>query len=88
MEVIQFDSELDVKDFFAEKPCVLALGFFDGVHKGHQALIEVARSIAKEKSLELAIMTFFPHPNNIIPNKKKIEQYLTPLKDKCDIFEN
>lgn len=87
MEVIQFDSELDVKDFFAEKPCVLALGFFDGVHKGHQALIEVARSIAKEKSLELAIMTFFPHPNNIIPNKKKIEQYLTPLKDKCVIFE-
>lgn len=41
---------------------VAAIGNFDGVHLGHQALIDVARKIAKNSSCPLGILTFEPHP--------------------------
>ena len=34
------------------EPCVLALGFFDGVHLGHQKLIHLAKRIAKQQNLK------------------------------------
>jgi riboflavin kinase / FMN adenylyltransferase len=42
--------------------CVLALGNFDGVHKGHQAVIGVAAKIARASEKPLAVLTFDPHP--------------------------
>ncbi len=41
---------------------VLAIGNFDGVHLGHQALIRAARAIADDKKLSLTALTFQPHP--------------------------
>lgn len=41
---------------------VMALGNFDGLHKGHQAVIGRARAIAREQGRPLAVMTFEPHP--------------------------
>lgn len=41
---------------------VMALGNFDGMHKGHQAVIGRARDIARAQNRPLAIMTFEPHP--------------------------
>lgn len=40
----------------------LALGFFDGVHKGHQAVIKQAVSFAKENNTQSAVITFSNHP--------------------------
>lgn len=42
---------------------VMVLGFFDGVHKGHQKVIETAKRSAQEKGLKLAVMTFNQHPS-------------------------
>ena len=39
-------------------PIVLAMGFFDGVHRGHQAVIKRAREIAREKGLPLVVLTY------------------------------
>lgn len=44
---------------------VLALGFFDGVHIGHQKLIKEARIIAVEKDLPLMVLTFDRHPKEV-----------------------
>ncbi len=41
---------------------VLAIGNFDGVHKGHQALLAHARTVAQSKNAPLAVLTFEPHP--------------------------
>jgi riboflavin kinase / FMN adenylyltransferase len=41
---------------------VMALGNFDGMHKGHQAVIGRAREIARHQGRPLAVMTFEPHP--------------------------
>lgn len=42
--------------------CVVAIGNFDGVHRGHQALLSEAKKIAADKSLPLYVLTFEPHP--------------------------
>src|SRR5437868_3058328 len=46
----------------ARAPCALTIGNFDGVHRGHQALIARMREAAARLNLETAIMTFEPHP--------------------------
>jgi riboflavin kinase / FMN adenylyltransferase len=42
--------------------CVLALGNFDGVHKGHQAVLGAAARLARAQGKPLAVLTFDPHP--------------------------
>lgn len=50
-------------DFPAERyGAVVALGNFDGVHRGHQSVIGQASEIADEKNVGLGVMTFEPHP--------------------------
>ncbi|PEZ82104.1 FAD synthetase family protein [Bacillus sp. AFS017274] len=69
------------------EPCVLALGFFDGVHLGHQELINLAKRIAIQQDLKLAVMTFFPHPKQIIGNAQP-QTYITPLEQKAKIMQD
>lgn len=44
---------------------VVVIGNFDGVHKGHQALLTKARDIAGSLSVPLAVLTFEPHPRQL-----------------------
>jgi riboflavin kinase/FMN adenylyltransferase len=44
---------------------VIAIGNFDGVHKGHQALIKKAKKIGKEKNIPVGVLTFEPHPRQL-----------------------
>ncbi|HEY8607566.1 MAG TPA: bifunctional riboflavin kinase/FAD synthetase [Noviherbaspirillum sp.] len=43
-------------------PCALTIGNFDGVHRGHQALLARVREAAGRLGIEAAVMTFEPHP--------------------------
>ncbi|MBQ9264469.1 MAG: adenylyltransferase/cytidyltransferase family protein [Clostridia bacterium] len=45
-------------------PSVVCLGFFDGVHKGHLALIEAAKKAAKEENLRVCVHTFDHAPGS------------------------
>ncbi len=47
------------------EPCVLAIGNFDGVHLGHQGLLQIAKDIAAKDGLPFAILTFEPHPKRL-----------------------
>jgi riboflavin kinase / FMN adenylyltransferase len=85
VKVIYIDQNTDLSAFKPE-PCVMALGFFDGVHVGHRKIIETAKRLAKKKQLTLAVMTFFPHPSQVIPTSKKVNSYLSPLSIKQEIF--
>jgi riboflavin kinase/FMN adenylyltransferase len=48
---------------------VIALGFFDGVHKGHGALLNVAKSKAQELGVRAAVLSFDVPPGKTIDNK-------------------
>ncbi|MFC7442766.1 bifunctional riboflavin kinase/FAD synthetase [Laceyella putida] len=64
---------------------VLAIGYFDGVHRGHQAVIQEAIQLAKELDARPAVMTFDPHPREVL-GQAKITRYLTPLNEKLEQF--
>ncbi|WP_069840311.1 bifunctional riboflavin kinase/FAD synthetase [Bacillus sp. F56] len=66
---------------------VMALGYFDGVHLGHQKVIGTAKQIAEEKGLTLAVMTFHPHPSHVLGRDKEPKDLITPLEDKIDQIE-
>ena len=53
----------------AEKQRVIALGFFDGVHLGHGALLRRARELADERGTIAAAVTFDHHPRDLIQGK-------------------
>jgi riboflavin kinase/FMN adenylyltransferase len=55
--------------FSAETRRVLALGFFDGVHLGHAALLKKTCERAKEIHAEPAVMTFDRHPDTLLHGK-------------------
>ncbi|MBR9764371.1 MAG: bifunctional riboflavin kinase/FAD synthetase [Rhodobacteraceae bacterium] len=46
----------------AERGAVVAIGNFDGIHLGHQAVLDIARGEAQRLSAPLGVMTFEPHP--------------------------
>lgn len=50
----------------SHKGCIIALGNFDGLHQGHQSLINEARHLAKKYNKPAAVMTFEPHPLEIL----------------------
>ena len=45
---------------------VVAIGNFDGVHLGHRAVIEQGRRIARDLGAPLAVLTFEPHPRQVL----------------------
>ncbi|MDO5144564.1 MAG: bifunctional riboflavin kinase/FAD synthetase [bacterium] len=47
-------------------PCVLVLGMFDGVHRGHQALLMKGRALSAACRLPLNVCTFEPHPLKVL----------------------
>lgn len=51
------------------KQKVMALGFFDGIHVGHAALINKIKQRAEETSAEPAVLTFDVHPDNLVFKK-------------------
>ena len=49
---------------------IYALGFFDGVHLGHQALLKQCRQLAAEKECASAVMTFRTHPAKVLKGEE------------------
>ena len=51
------------------EPTVVALGIFDGVHIGHQLIVNEVKKIANEKKMKSAVFTFTRHPAMLLHNK-------------------
>lgn len=61
--------------------CVVAIGNFDGVHKGHQVLLERARNMARGQGCGFAVLTFEPHPRKLFrPDEPPFRITPSPLK--------
>lgn len=65
---------------------VAAIGFFDGIHLGHQQVIKRAVAAAKERNMASAVITFHPHPSVVLNNKAEKVKYITPLADKQELI--
>ena len=60
-------------DFKPTKKTIVTLGTFDGVHIGHQKIIEKLLQNAKEYNCESLILTFFPHPRMVLQEDSDIK---------------
>ncbi|ARJ51721.1 riboflavin biosynthesis protein RibF [Staphylococcus lutrae] len=83
MKVIEITHPIQSEQYIQED-VAMALGFFDGVHRGHQALFDKLDQVAKEKGLKKAVMTFDPHPSVVLSPEQKRTTYITPLADKIE----
>jgi len=64
----------------------IAVGNFDGLHKGHQAVINEAGRIAQSSNIPWAVLTFEPHPTGIFkPSSDPFR--LTPFRSKARLLE-
>jgi riboflavin kinase/FMN adenylyltransferase len=65
---------------------VVALGNFDGIHLGHQAVIGAAGATARRLGAPLGMLTFEPHPRSVFrPGEPPFR--LTPFRVKCRLLE-
>ncbi|WP_422364998.1 bifunctional riboflavin kinase/FAD synthetase [Pelagibius sp.] len=68
------------------KGCVVVIGNFDGVHKGHQTLLADARKMANQLDAPLAVLTFEPHPRSVFqPDQPPFR--LTSLRAKAHALQ-
>jgi len=66
---------------------VIATGFFDGVHLGHRLVLEKLLSIARERGDESMVVTFWPHPRNVLQDDARNLRLLTSLSEKKDLLK-
>ena len=68
-------------------PCVLVLGMFDGVHRGHQALLMRGGELAQEMDFPLCVLSFEPHPLRVLA-PEKCPPLLNTLPEKARIMQS
>lgn len=71
--------------FSAGPACALTIGNFDGVHRGHHALLKQLKDGAQERGLVSCVMTFEPHPKEFFSPEQAPPRILN-LRDKLAAF--
>ncbi len=69
-----------------KKPVALTIGNFDGVHLGHQALLNELRTAAQARGLQTSVVIFEPHPREFF-TPQQAPARLTSLREKLELFE-
>ncbi|RIO54526.1 bifunctional riboflavin kinase/FAD synthetase, partial [Mammaliicoccus sciuri] len=86
MKVIEVTHPIQEEQYITED-VAMAIGFFDGMHKGHAKVFDIINQKAEAANLKKAVMTFAPHPSVVLNPKLKRTDYLTPIQDKIEILE-
>ncbi len=69
------------------KNAVVTIGAFDGVHCGHQRIIEQLNALAWKAGGESVVITFYPHPRQVIYPKDNSLKLLTTIDEKVALLE-
>jgi riboflavin kinase/FMN adenylyltransferase len=71
-------------------PVALTIGNFDGVHRGHQAMIAKVREQARERGLQSCVLTFEPHPREFFERRAGAQSptRLTSLREKLELLDS
>ena len=65
---------------------VVATGFFDGVHLGHRLVLERLVEASKDRGDESMVVTFWPHPRNVLQDDARNLRLLTSLQEKKELL--
>lgn len=75
-----------INRYESEIPTVLTIGTFDGVHIGHQKILERLLEEAQQRQVKSLVLTFFPHPRRVLQKDSDL-QWLTTLEEKKQILD-
>ena len=76
-----------IKDFTKLANAVVTSGTFDGVHLGHQKILNRLKEVAFETGGESVVITFYPHPRSVISPDNKTINLLSTLDEKIELLE-
>lgn len=82
MEIIR-----DLREYVPDKASVVGIGMFDGVHTGHKALLRKIAEVASLSANKSIVISFDPHPKQILSGKQKQIRFLTSPKEKFRMIE-
>ena len=68
-----------------QKNTIFALGFFDGVHLGHQALLKTCGRMAKQYGCRAGVVTFLGHPDEVVTGQKT--ELINTAQDRCRLLK-
>jgi len=74
-----------IKDYKNLKPSFLTIGTFDGVHIGHQAIINKLVNDAHSNNAHAVVLTFFPHPRSVIQVETNLS-FIDSMKEKENLL--
>ena len=77
----------DIEQLPSFKNAIITIGTFDGVHKGHQQIINQLKATAAVVSGETVIITFHPHPRKIVGSLSGSVQLLNTLEEKIILLD-
>ncbi len=75
----------DLATLTPDAPLALTIGVFDGIHRGHQHLIQQTAQAAAELGGKAGMITFWPHPLEVLRPDVQV-RYLTVLEEKLDLL--
>mgnify|MGYP001825748513 FL=1 len=81
-KIIHVNSLADIRE---RQPTYLALGSFDGVHRGHQTVLQAMVEAAQQSGARSAVLTFFPHPKRVIQDLPD-RYYINSLEDRLALL--
>lgn len=67
---------------------VLTIGSYDGVHLGHQQILERIKAEAQKRNGESVVITFHPHPRLVVPKQDAALFLINDLEEKIELFES
>ena len=76
----------NISNFFTDEKTFVTIGTFDGVHFGHQKILEKLVSEAKAAGKKSVLLTFFPHPRMVLQKNAKIEMINT-IEERSALLE-
>ncbi|MDZ4664294.1 MAG: bifunctional riboflavin kinase/FAD synthetase [Bacteroidota bacterium] len=75
------------ENFRIEKPCILTIGTFDGVHLGHQKILKKLNELKQRTGLNSVILTFDPHPRKVLFPEQKDLKLITTTDEKLALLD-
>ena len=78
----------DLSDFVKVPNAIVTIGTFDGVHLGHQAILKDMVKTAKEIGGETVVITFHPHPRQVLNINAANLRFITTQEDKLRHLED
>ncbi len=67
---------------------IVTIGTFDGVHLGHQKIINRLKELKQQQSGEVIVFTFDPHPRKVLFPEQRDLKLITTTEEKCELLQH